>query len=411
VRRPWICLVAVGLWYGSAALSAASARRAVPPPATDARSVDARLADVYRSLYNLDRTEALDEARQLVSSTPNSSSAHRALATVLWLDVLFARGALTIDTYLGGVSRAQLDLPKPPPALDAEFKQEIDRAIDLADTDLRRHPQSASAMHDLGTAFGLQASYVASVQGSVVSAFGPARRAFDLEERVLARDPGRVEAGAIVGTYRYSVASLGLASRLVAYLAGFGGDKARGIALLEAAGRAGTSRAEALTALALIYSREGRHDDAFRVLSDLAVEFPRNRLFELERGAAAIRAGHAGQAEAILTRGLAAFDADARPKLPGERALWLYKRGSARVALNHPADAAVDLEAAMRSGPVDWVRGRLEYELGRVADLQGHREAALGHYRAATAIASRTNDAIGARDAQKYLDRPFAMPH
>ena len=60
----------------------------------------------------------------------------------------------------------------------------------------------------------------------------------------------------------------------------------------------------------------------------------------LEEGAAAIRAGHADEADAALTRGLAAFEEDTRPKIPGEHALWLYKRGLARLNLNHPADAS-----------------------------------------------------------------------
>ena len=86
-------------------------------------------------------------------------------------------------------------------------------------------------MHDLGAAYGLQASYMASVDGSVMAAFGPARRAFDSRgARPGAAIRTQVDAGTIVGTYRYSVASLGVPARLIAYLAGFGGGKARGIA-------------------------------------------------------------------------------------------------------------------------------------------------------------------------------------
>jgi tetratricopeptide (TPR) repeat protein len=403
VVRPWIALAAAGLALGTTMSAAPNVARADVP-------LDAQLTAAYRALYNLDRDQALAAARGAVAAAPGASRAHRSLATVLWLDALYVRGAVTIDTYLGGLTKSQLALPKPPAALDAEFKHEVGLAIDLADEAFRRRAQDVAAMHDLGAAYGLQASYEASVEGRVMAAFGPARRAFDLEERVLVRDPTRVEAGTIVGTYRYSVASLGLASRLVAYLAGFGGGKARGIALIEAASRSGSDRPEALTALAIIYSREGRHDDAFRVLSELAVEFPRNRLFELERGAAAIRAGHAERAEDILTRGLAAFEVDPRQKIPGERALWLYKRGSSRVSLNHPADAAADLDAALRSDPVDWVRGRVNCELGRVADLRGQRAEAVARYRTARTIGQQTNDAIGVTDAQRYLGQPFAMP-
>jgi tetratricopeptide (TPR) repeat protein len=361
-------------------------------------------------MYNLDTDVAVSTARQAVASAPNVSRAHRTLAMVLWLDALFQRGAVTVDNYLGGLTKSQLALPKPAAALDAEFKQELNRAISLADIQLRSSPRDVAAMHDLGSALGLQASYMASVEGSVMAAFGPARRAFDLEERVLARDARQVDAGTIVGTYRYSVSSLGVAARMMAYLAGFGGGKDRGISLIEAASQRGSGQTEARTALILIYSREGRHLDAYRLLGQMAAEFPRNRIFVLEQGAAAIRAGRAEDAEAILTRGLAAFDHDDRAKIPGERALWLYKRGSARVSLNHPADAQADLAAALSSGPVEWVRGRINFELGRVADLRGQRSEALTRYRAARDIGQLTNDPIVVADALKFLQRPFAMP-
>jgi hypothetical protein len=375
-----------------------------------ADDLDARIAAALSAIYNLDRDEALTAARQAVAMAPQASRAHRTLATILWLDALYARGALSVDNYLGGLTKSRSDLPKPPAALDTEFRHELDVAMSLARAQLDAHPDDVAAMHDLGTAYALQASYTASVEGRVMAAFSTARRAFNLEEEVLDRDPGRLEAGTIIGTYRYTVSSLGLASRMVAYLAGFGGGKARGIAMIESASHTGPARTEARTALVLIYSREGRHLEAFHLLGDLAAEYPRNRLFVLEEGAAAIRAGKAGEAEAILTRGLAAFDRDSRPKLPGERAMWLYKLGASKISLNHPAEARTDLEAAMRSSPIEWVRGRLNLELGKVADLTGQRQEALARYRAAREIGERTNDPIGAADAGKFMQRPFAMP-
>ncbi|MEO8482997.1 MAG: tetratricopeptide repeat protein [Acidobacteriota bacterium] len=396
--------LAIVLLLAGAAIAPAGAARL-----TDA-ALDARLSTAYSAMYNLDRDVALSTARQAVASAPAVSRAHRTLAMVLWLEALFQRGAVTVDNYLGGLTKSQLALPKPQPALDTEFKQELNRAITLADMQLHRSPRDVTAMHDLGSALGLQASYMASVEGSVMAAFGPARRAFDLEERVLGRDPNQVDAGTIVGTYRYSVSSLGVTARMMAYLAGFGGGKERGISLIEAASRRGNGQTEARTALILIYSREGRHLDAFHLLGQMVAEFPRNRLFVLEQGAAAIRAGRAEEAEAILTRGVAAFDHDNRAKIPGERALWLYKRASARVSLNHLADAQADLAEALTSGPVDWVRGRINFELGRVADLRGQRAEALTRYRAARDIGQLANDPIVVADALRFIQRPFAMP-
>jgi predicted Zn-dependent protease len=372
--------------------------------------LDRVITAAYQSAYNLDHDQAIQSARRAVQMASNESRAHRALAAMLWLEILFRRGALTVDNYLGGITKAQQNFPKPPADLDTEFKQELGKAIELATARSKAAPRDVDAKYDVGAAWGLQASYTASVEGSVASAFMSARRAFDAQEFVLERDPQRVGAGLVVGTYRYVVSGLALPTRLFAYMAGMGGGKEEGIALLEAAMRDPGARVDAQTALVLIYSREGRHNDAIRILSGLAAEYPRNRLFVLEEGAAAIRAGRAKDAEALLTRGIGMFDHDDRRKIPGERALWLYKRGLARLNLNHPADALVDLNAALAANPEPWVMGRIRLARGKVHDLNGQRAEALVEYRAARQTASTSNDAACENEAARWLKQPFSFP-
>ncbi len=198
---------------------------------------------------------------------------------------------------------------------------------------------------------------MASVEGSMTSAFMSARNAYNAQEEVLSRDPKRSAAGVVVGTYRYLVSGLALPSRMFAYIAGFGGGKEEGIRLLETAARDQGSLVEARTALVLIYSREGRHADAYRLLGELVAAYPRNRLFVLEQGSAAIRAGKHAEADAILSAGLQALDRDTRPRMPGERALWLYKRGLARFGRDRRSEATADFQDALRNTPADWVQG------------------------------------------------------
>jgi tetratricopeptide (TPR) repeat protein len=325
----------------------------------------------------------------------------------VWFDIIFRRGAVTIDYYLGGLTKSQLTPPKPPTALDAEFKVELNQAIALAERRLAANPRDVQAKYDLGAAYGLEASYLASVEGSMTAALMSARRAFNAQEEVLAADPRRLGAGVVVGTYRYLVAGLALPSRMLAYMVGFGGGKERGISLLDTATHDAAAHVEAKTALALIYSREGRHLDAMQLLGELADEYPKNRLFVLEQGSAAIRAGKAAEADALLTRGLEMFDTDTRLKFPGERALWLYKRGLARFNLNTYGLAALDLNSALQQAPLDWVRGRIFLTLGKIADLGGHRNDAVAAYRTAREIGAKTNDPASAAEATRLLQRPF----
>lgn len=379
------------------------------PGSVDPPEVVAEIHAAFRAAYNLDHEPAIAHARRAIALGPDSSRAHRSLASILWLNMLFQRGAVSVDHYMGSLTKSPANLPKPNPASAEEFQKVVARAIDLANARLKANPRDLDARFDAGAAYGLQASYVASVEGRVMSAFGVAKRAYNAQEEVLDRDPSRASAGLVVGTYRYLVSTFNIAARVFAYVAGFGGGKEKGIALLEAAARDPESRVDAHAALMLIYSREGRHNDVVRIARELAAEYPRNRLFVLEEGSAAIRAGRANEADAALTRGLAMMRQDSRPRVPGEEALWLYKRGLARLNLNHRASALADLEQATKASPTNWVRGRIQVELGKLADLDGRRSDALGLYRTARTMCQTNLDTICQNEADRLIRKPFVL--
>jgi tetratricopeptide (TPR) repeat protein len=333
--------------------------------------------------YNLDHDEAMRLLRQAVALDPGDPANHRALASTIWLNILFRRGAVTVDHYLGSFSRASVELKKPPADLDAEFKRALARAIELSEQRVAAAPRNAQAHYDLGTALGLRASYIASVEGRLLAGFRAARRSYDEQERVIALDPSRHDAGLIVGTYRYLVSTLSFPMRWVAYVAGFGGGKDRGLRLIEqAAAGKGEDRTDAMFALVLLYNRERRYADALRILDELRRRYPRNRLVLLEAGATATRANQPVDAEALLTAGIAMLARDARARFPGETGLWHYKRGAARVLLNRREQALADLRMAVQPDAAGWVRGRAHLELARLALRENRhddarREAAL----------------------------------
>src|SRR5215204_3212984 len=185
--------------------------------------------------YNLDHEQAVALLRKGLQSSPDDPSLHRALASILWLNMLFSRGAVTVDHYLGSFSRTQIELKKPPPELDAEFKQHVAKAIELAERRVAANDRDPQAHYDLGAAIGLRASYIATVEGKMLAGFKAARRAFDEHEKIPALAPSRKFAGVVTGTYRYAVSTLSLPMRVMAYVAGFGGGRERGIRLLQEA--------------------------------------------------------------------------------------------------------------------------------------------------------------------------------
>jgi hypothetical protein len=361
--------------------------------------------------YNLDHDPALTLLRRAVTLAPEDPAPHRSLANVIWLNVLFRRGAVTVDHYLGSLSRTEVDLAKPPAALDAEFRTHIQRSIALAEQRVAGNPRDAQARYDLGAALGIQASYVATVDGRMLAGFKSARRSYDEHERVLALDTSRKDAGLVIGTYRYLVSTMSLPVRMMAYVAGFGGGRERGIQMLQDTAQIGVktpaagndARTDAMFALVLVYNRERRYEEAIAVLQDLRRLYPRNRLLLLEAGATALRGGRAQQADALLSEGLTMVASERRPLIPGEEALWRYKRGAARAALGRIEPALADLERATAQDALPWVSGRARVEIGRAALKRGDRAAAAAAAREAQTLCLRGNDPACVDDARGVL--------
>ncbi len=379
------CFLAIVTLTGSATGTRTSS--GAPPD----RAAELRL-QALELAYNLDHEQAMDLLRKAIASAPSDPAPHRSMAAVLWLNMLFRRGAVTVDHYLGSFTKARVDMKKPPPELDAAFREHVQKAIPGAEARAAANPRDAQAHYDLGSAIGLEASYIATVEGRMLAGFKAARRSYNEHELVLELDGNRHDAGLVVGTYRYIVSTLSLPMRMMAYVAGFGGGKDLGISMLQrAAAGGGEARTDALFALALVFNREKRFAEASQVLGQLRALYPRNRLVLLEAGSTALRAHRHAEADTLLTEGLAMMRNDTRPRIPGEEALWRYKRGAARAGLGR-ADAADDLRAATSADAQSWVAGRARVELGQLALKRGDRTAAASEAGQAQTLCTADND-------------------
>jgi len=170
-------------------------------------------AQASKALYNLDRDRAQDFYQKAVAADPRDAGAYRGLASALWLSITFRRGNMTVDDYMGGVARTKAAFPPPPPETVMAFNDALGRALSLARERLSANPRDADAHYEVGAAMGLRASYTATVDSSNMGAFRAAREAYDEHEKVLNLDASRKDAGLIVGTYRYIVASLAMPLR------------------------------------------------------------------------------------------------------------------------------------------------------------------------------------------------------
>ncbi len=226
---------------------------------------------------------------------------------------------------------------------------------------------------------------------------------------MLELDGSRADAGLIVGTYRYLVSVLSMPMRWVAYVAGFGGGRERGVQLVEGAARyRGDNQSDAQVALLLLYNRERRYADAIALLDRMRTRYPRNRLLWLETGSTLLRADRPEEAERYLDEGIAMTGRDTRRRMLGEDALWYYRRGSARAALRRAAAARDDLQRAIASNGRRWVEGRAHFELGRLAMAEGAAAAAREHFQAAARLGDSDHDGASANRARVMLKQVSA---
>jgi tetratricopeptide (TPR) repeat protein len=372
-----------------------------PPPSRTTEAARLRARGQLLG-YNLDRDAALASFREAMVADPTDPAAYRLTAAALWIGALFEQGAVTAEDYLG---QARSDPGrKPPPAqLDVTFREHLDRALLLAEERCRASC-GADAHFQLGAAYGYQATYAATIEGSLFGTLRAARRAYAEHERVLELDPSRKDAGLIVGMYRYAIASLSLPSRLIARVAGFSGGKEFGLRMVEeAAAYPSDVQTNARFTLIVIYNREKRFDDALRVVAELQQQYPRNRLLWLEAGSTALRGGRPETARQSLERGLGMLAADPRPRAFGELARWGYYHGAALVALNETTAARRALDAALADPSRPWVQGRIHIELGKLADLAGDRPHAVDEYRRAVPLCDRDDDDLCVKQARALL--------
>jgi tetratricopeptide (TPR) repeat protein len=394
---------------GHAALILAITVLAGASAAANPRS-EALRREGYDAAYSLDYDRAKDLFAQAIAADPNDDGGYRGAASLCWLRVLFLRGTVLVEDYLGHLkSASDVPMPAPPADLDTAFHQNIDRAIALAEKAVDKRYNDASSHSSLGAALGIHASYAGSVEGKVFGAMRLARRAFSESELALELDPHETQAGMVAGTYRYLVSTLPMAVRVMAYIVGFGGGKEEGLRLIEkAAATPSEVQTDAKAALVLIYNRERRFDDAVNVLHSLERSYPQNRLFLLEEGSTLLRGHKAAEASKVLEDGFARLAQDTRPRMPGEDGRWHFKRGAARLLLGRLNEADEDLKAALAAPDVrGWVLARIHVELGKLADVRGDRAAAQREYRTAIAIGQAAKDDEAESQATQFLAKAY----
>lgn len=292
--------------------------------------------------------------------------------------------------------------------LDADFHSRSERLVTLADALLERNPGDARARFARGAAHGVSSRlHLYRVEKS------PAMRAAVRMREDLQRVPSttglHAEAAFGLGLYDYYADVLPRFMKLLRFLAHIpGGDRARGLAALEAVEqRALWHRTEAQVQLCDIYVYyEERDDDALARLQALRHRYPEAPLWGLRLAAhLRERLGLFRASEAVARELVTAAEAQHVNHAPIVGLMARVAWAEALLGDLQPGAARQIVAPALAGArEATWIAPRAEFVLAHALELEGSRAAALPHYRAAASSPS----AELRRRAEQSIATPLA---
>lgn len=366
-------------------------------------------AEGFDHLFNLEYDEALAVFLRLAAQDPDNPEYQNDIAATILYRELFRAGALESELVSGTNPFLRRPKMRPSPEDRETFHRALALSLSLTARRLEQDPDDIDALYYRGTALAIKANWDFLVRKAWLDALRATTQSRKLHQKILKIRPDFVDALLIPGIHEYVVGSLSWYWRLLGFLAGFRGDKEKGIQMLERVAREGDrQRNNARLLLASIYRRERRPADAVRLLEDLIRDFPRNYLLRMELVQMYSDLGEKEKALAVV-REMERLKREGAPgydRMPWHK-LW-YTRGTLLfwyMDLDQALEdfrrlTAVAGELPLHQAQLAWFR------LGQTLDLLGRRTEALDAYRKAIALAPNSERA---RQARRYLKKPCTV--
>ena len=374
------------------------------------RAQDALVSEGYDHFYNLEYSEAIAAFTSEIEEHPDDPDAWNHLAHATLFRAMYRGGALESELVSGSNPFLRRQKVKTTAAEDQQFYESIDKALDLAQTRLAENEDDSRALEALGVSYALRANYNFLVRKVWADALHDATDARKAHTRLTQLEPDNVDARMIPAIYDYVTGSLPLGYRILGFLAGYRGDRKRGIESLQSVAQDGKSnRVDAEIMLAAIYRRERRAPDAIPLLEDLTNRFPRNFLLHFEivqmysdLGDKTSALAEIGRIRDLRQTGAAGF-AELQPEkidyLEGNLLFWYSDLDQALDDMKKVTAKARELD--LNTGIMSWMR------LGQIYDLMGRRVSAVAAYKKAVAMAPLSE--VG-KESRRYITQPYTRP-
>jgi len=376
----------------------------------DLRAQETLVSEGYDHFYNLEYDQAIAAFTAETEQHPDDPAAWNHLAHGVLYRAMYRSGALESELVTGSNPFLRREKVQTTPEEDRQFYGAINESIRLSREQLASAPDASRALVALGIAYGLRANYNFLVRKAWMDALHDASKANGALRKAIQLDPENADARLIPGVYDYVVGSLPWGYRFLGFLAGFHGNRSRGIRTLQTVAQQGkANKVDAQVLLIAIYRREKRPADALPLLDELIRQFPRNHLLRFE--VVQMYSDFGRREEALqeidriweLQRSGAPGYADLAPEkidyLEGNFLFWYNDLDQAKAHLNKVTAAReLDLNTAIMA----WMR------LGQIYDLKGQRQSALAAYKEAVAMAPNSEVA---KESKGYIGSPYKRPH
>jgi tetratricopeptide (TPR) repeat protein len=368
---------------------------------------DALVERGYQHFYNLEYDEAIADFEQAVHEHPDEPDLHNHVAEALVFREMFRDGALESELVSGNNSFLRRPKMNPTPEVRQKFLAEVQKAMELAQARIAKNPRDAAALYSLGISYGLRSNYFFLVEKAWKRSLDDATSARKMHNKVSEINPSNVDARLVQGLHDYLVGSLPLGWRMLGFMVGFHGDKARGIRLIQdVAAHGKTNRVDAEVFLCALYRRERKPREAIPLLEDLLKRFPRNFLLRFEEAEMYGAIGDKKNALAVMEKvsDLKKSNAAGYARVPWEK-IW-YEMGNIEFWYNDFPQALADLkkvtsskeEVDLNTGSLAWLR------TGQIYDMTKQRKLAVEAYRKAIDFAPQAD---AARESRGYMSSPY----
>jgi tetratricopeptide (TPR) repeat protein len=338
-------------------------------------------------LYNLYFDEAESDFKSLTKQYPDDPLYWNSLASTLWLRMLYSQQKLNIESFslkdTFGTAESKEDVVA---AEEKRLTDTIGIAIEKAETLLKKDPKDTHALYAEGASYASLATFNATVKRSYLTARSQAAKARDLHKKVLSIDPSYHDAEMSIGAYNYVMGILPYGFRLLFGLVGISGDgKDLGIKQIENTATMGNQGAtDAKMMLLIVYNREGRHDDALKLVDELHAKYPRNFLFEMSRAQILRKMGKFDRANETYASILRKVNSktDGYERLRTSKVYYDMAKSQTEQLDFLGVFATFSKVVDPKSDATPNERADAHVWMGMILDSQNNRTAALDHYNA-----------------------------